>query len=713
MKSHRLQLAVLLAAVASLLVFGALPAYASVPDAPTGVIASASNASAMVGWVIPANNGGSAILNYTVTPSPACGLCTGVTVTGATTSSTTVLGLTNGTPYTFTVHATNGTGNSVESGASAAITPTATSNNCSFNSFPAIPSSSSELSVSCTLTTAVGAGGNNYRIEDFPQASWNEGAGRPITTTAATAAASSTITSAAAHFTAQDVNDTIGGVGIPSNAFIKSVTSASVAVLNKAVGGVGVPNGAKLVVNNSDGRTFTDAIYPATTVATASNGVDVTTFTGATNLAVASNAHFPTTGGTINIATSDPAGAVLTYTGISGTTFLTHLNHVSGIGTLATGGKLSDPTALSSATAHFCKTALAGCNTGALLKNDVGRTISGTQIQHGTTITAVNSASSITISLPTIACPLTNPTNCNQIGLSSVPTLTATRQILDATFPTTLHVCSLTAGFGQSDVNLPITSVVQAPGPPALAQKFPAGDYITAVNSVGCPSGATGVNIHAAATTAVNANVAIGSRSSSAPINGDAVMSLSSELSVHPSEAAGEPACSFNSAVGSNLVGKWLNPGGFDIKSLGGALPLSASITGPMLGQLDVTTGAGNPAFSGYVVQSKASTAGDSDTAAHVDIVFPSLLTGIAVCPEPNDVGVATSFRFFGETLSQSAAGSGNVRSFKDLPAASPPVVGTSYEHVIKNPSSTLLTAQGNCTDQYPTVTAGFSCGGN
>ena len=89
----------------------------TVPGAPTAVVATAGNASASVAFVAPTNNGGSAITGYTVTSSPG-----GITVSGAS-SPINVTGLTNGTPYTFTVVATNAVGNSVASTASTAVTP--------------------------------------------------------------------------------------------------------------------------------------------------------------------------------------------------------------------------------------------------------------------------------------------------------------------------------------------------------------------------------------------------------------------------------------------------------------------------------------------------------------------------------------------------------------------------------------------------------------
>jgi hypothetical protein len=91
-----------------------------VPGAPTGVSATAGDASAAVSWVAPASNGGSAILGYTVTSSPG-----GITATaGASATSVVVPGLSDGTTYTFMVTATNGVGGGATSAPSNAVTPT-------------------------------------------------------------------------------------------------------------------------------------------------------------------------------------------------------------------------------------------------------------------------------------------------------------------------------------------------------------------------------------------------------------------------------------------------------------------------------------------------------------------------------------------------------------------------------------------------------------
>jgi hypothetical protein len=86
--------------------------------------ATAGNASAVVNWTAPTDNGGSAITGYDV--QAFAGTSTvpvSTTTAGAAATSVTVTGLTNGTSYTFKVRAKNVAGVGPLSDASNAVTP--------------------------------------------------------------------------------------------------------------------------------------------------------------------------------------------------------------------------------------------------------------------------------------------------------------------------------------------------------------------------------------------------------------------------------------------------------------------------------------------------------------------------------------------------------------------------------------------------------------
>jgi hypothetical protein len=87
------------------------------PTAPIIGTATPGSARASVAFTAPVSDGGAAITGYTVVANPG-----GQTATG-TSSPITVTGLTNGTPYTFTVTATNSAGTGPASAASTSVTP--------------------------------------------------------------------------------------------------------------------------------------------------------------------------------------------------------------------------------------------------------------------------------------------------------------------------------------------------------------------------------------------------------------------------------------------------------------------------------------------------------------------------------------------------------------------------------------------------------------
>lgn len=124
------------------------PHVVTAPSAPGTVVASPSNAAATIAWTTPTADGGSPITSYTVS-SYIGGVPTGLGVfVVAPATSATMSGLTNGTTYTFTVHATNTAGSSPESLPSNAVTPTAP------------PQGAPDLAIAMTAGPAPNVGGN-------------------------------------------------------------------------------------------------------------------------------------------------------------------------------------------------------------------------------------------------------------------------------------------------------------------------------------------------------------------------------------------------------------------------------------------------------------------------------------------------------------------------------------------------------------------------
>ena len=90
----------------------------TVPDAPSSVTGLPGNSSATISWQPPASDGGASVSSYAVTADHGGQGCT---TSGPT--HCTVIGLINGSPYTFTVTAHNSVGDSSPSDASAPIVP--------------------------------------------------------------------------------------------------------------------------------------------------------------------------------------------------------------------------------------------------------------------------------------------------------------------------------------------------------------------------------------------------------------------------------------------------------------------------------------------------------------------------------------------------------------------------------------------------------------
>jgi uncharacterized protein (TIGR02145 family) len=148
------------------------------PDAPTGVVATAGNAQAIITFTAPVNDGGSAITGYTVTSIPSGFIGTGSA------SPITVIGLINGTAYTFTVTATNANGTGPASAASNSVTP---------STVPGAPTigtaTAGNAQATVTFTAPASNGGSaitGYTVTSSPGSKTGTGTSSPITVTGLT-----------------------------------------------------------------------------------------------------------------------------------------------------------------------------------------------------------------------------------------------------------------------------------------------------------------------------------------------------------------------------------------------------------------------------------------------------------------------------------------------------------------------------------------------
>src|SRR5207237_1511023 len=98
---------------------------------------------------------------------------------------------------------------------------------------------------------------------------------------------------------------------------------------------------------------------------------------------------------------------------------------------------------------------------------------------------------------------------------------------------------------------------------------------------------------------------------------------LGAELDLNPSLVAGSDPCGTNTPEGFVITGAWANPSSYLASTFGS--PTDSSFNKPLIGQFAVPTAV--VTFSGFVEQVPAATAGESQTAAHYDVLFPLLPT--------------------------------------------------------------------------------------
>ena len=146
----------------------------SPPSAPTVVSAKGGDTEATLTWTLPSS--GSPFTSYAVTASPG-----GATTTvSAVVPAATITGLTNGTPYTFSVAATNAVGTGPASVASAAVTPTAVAQGSAVAMLPAMSNQAYGGYLTAAYLQNTGAIAAHVRVQYRDEAGHVAGSGNSV-----------------------------------------------------------------------------------------------------------------------------------------------------------------------------------------------------------------------------------------------------------------------------------------------------------------------------------------------------------------------------------------------------------------------------------------------------------------------------------------------------------------------------------------------------
>jgi hypothetical protein len=271
---------------------------------------------------------------------------------------------------------------------------------------------------------------------------------------------------------------------------------------------------------------------------------------------------------------------------------------------------------------------------------DDGKSVSGTDIPDGTTITNHSGTTA------TMSNPATGSHTNQALTIGGSLEVSSTRTVNDATFTATNQIASSAAAFtGFGDLGLPVSGpgITQPCYISGIVQPAPPNPrYVTL--SPACTDGSAGTK-----------TVTIGDPTATAPANGDTALNMGVQLDVNPNLVPGSDPCASNTAEGFGVAGTWLNPGSF----VGGPFatqPANTKAVGEILFKTAVVT------FAAYIIERKGFTPGDPIGAAHYDIVFPNVPMAMALCSSATSPGLGFSIGIPAVTASVAALPAGTGR---------------------------------------------------
>jgi hypothetical protein len=275
------------------------------------------------------------------------------------------------------------------------------------------------------------------------------------------------------------------------------------------------------------------------------------------------------------------------------------------------------------ATTAAASTTITSGGTANFTAADIGCSISGTKIPDGTTITAVASTTSATMSAAaTGAQPV--PQAITICGTEEVTTTRTTNSANYASTTSLTDTGAVSNRFSAEDVGLEVfaTSVISNP---CVITAFVSVTSVTVANATtgaGCLDGTAGEKV-----------VTIGRPSPTAPADGDQLVHWGVQLDLSPGLVAGGDDCSDDTPEGFAIAGTYRNPGPGNF--IGGAFATQPTGT-KAVGQVVFDTSVVD--FAMYILERRAPE--HVPAVSHYDYVIPSAPTTIALCASATSPGL-------------------------------------------------------------------------
>jgi hypothetical protein len=489
-----------------------------------------------------------------------------------------------------------------------------------------------------------------------------------------------------------------GGIGVGAVSRDVVDFTGGAATLRVGSNAVGPTSGGTVTVATSPngyanvtytGKSGTN-LYTGVTTTSGAGGVgsnvvslNVNSYTGGNTFAVASTTTANYLGGpvfaasgSLHVATTDPAGATLTYTSKTATAF-TGVTKTAGTGALVVGAAVTQGSTadvhITSASAKF-------------IAGDVGKSVSAGPMIPGTFITAVNSATDVTVNQAPLADCTKNSggfpnagggshavvplTGLDRLTLGAATYVSGVPQIFNSD-PMTVQLSNTAVG-GQGFTCTPGGSILAMTAganadtggfaPTAASAGLPvrivAGATTVAANIVStdqtgntsatldAPCPATAPNV----VTAIQGSASIGAAGAAAPANKASMMTLGAELNLNPVLVTSSGDCGNGTTSGFMVVGGWTNP----------STLYAANTSTPPASVAQVIFPTSVISFNGFVVPKQG---GDPTMVGvpHYNFSFALLPTSLAEClndtPQNNGGPLqATGLTFGIDPTTQSAA---------------------------------------------------------